>query len=633
MVTTIRSFLLVFLVLQCVPARPVYADHRNRKTDSLVNVLKQNTRLSDKDRTLIYRDLMWGYMQTNSDLSIFYARKVVASAHRHHWYDLHVDGLRVLGMQAYGAEHFSEAAKYYEQALALTDTMQSSENYVQKDIDDFRSALYGSLGNLYNMQDQFILAIDNYQKALPIFEKYDWKESLSLLHHNLAELYLTMGNSKEARQHYLQAIEKGHAVGDSLLMAISQKGIAKIYIKAGNYQQASNALRLPHTYFSAHRAEEHQGYAEVLSALAQLHLMAGHENVEQAKACVSQALQFVDTTMMTESRCDIYSAAALTEMKQGHWQQALVYAQQAMSRDMDDPSFSDVSTYELLANIYLQLGRKEDASDCIRRMRALMDRFASRYYQSGISQMEVLYGFEKKQEAIARLHREKHRYFIGSLLVGALLLLTALTFFLLWRGVRLKRKSSLFKAKFDGEVAERSRIARDLHDSIGSMLTVLRLKTESGATKDEQLQLIDQTNTELRHVAHHLMPEQLLNNGLITALQDLAIAVPNAHFHQYGTPQQLDKDQEIVLYRCAYELLHNALKHAQADRIDIQILEEPHQVVLTVSDNGRGITDERLNSSGIGLHNIRDRINYFQGTLNIVSNENQGTEVNVILPL
>jgi signal transduction histidine kinase len=89
---------------------------------------------------------------------------------------------------------------------------------------------------------------------------------------------------------------------------------------------------------------------------------------------------------------------------------------------------------------------------------------------------------------------------------------------------------------------------------------------------------------------------------------------------------------EVVLYRCAYELVNNAVKHAHADRIDIQLMQEESQVTLTVSDNGRGL-DSESQQGGIGLQNIRERISHYHGTMHIVSGKEQGTETNIILPI
>ena len=627
-----RRFLLLPLILLCVTARADYADHRNRKVDSLEQVLQSGQTLNDEQRILAYRALMWGYLQTDGNRAEANARQVLALSNERKWLNLRVDALRMLGMLAYGGDRFDEALSYYNWALAVTDTMRTDSRFSEKDIDDNLSSIYGAIGNLYNIQDKNLLAIEYYQKAMPIFEKYGWRESLTILHHNIAELYLSMGNDKEAERHYRQAIEKGEETGDSLMMVMSRRGLAKIYIDRDDYQQAKQTIDPAYAYYHAHRDEEPSDYAEVLASLAKINLMSGYENLTQAKAFAREALNVINDEMMTETRSNVFAAAAMVEMKAKNWKAALQYALQSIHENDDEATFSDVGCYEMLANIYMQLGNKEEASRYISKVRTIMERFSTQNYQSSLSQMEVLYETEKNQKVIEQLNREKQWHLWAGILLSALLLILALAFFLLWRGVRLQRRTALFKARFEGEVAERSRIARDLHDGLGGMLTMLRLKIEGDASKPELLKQLGDTATELRHVAHHLMPEQLLKNGLMTSLQDLAISVPGARFSHFGNDSRLRQDMELVLYRCAYELVNNAVKHAHADRIDIQLMQEEGQVTLTVSDNGRGLDTENL-QGGIGLQNIRERISHYHGTMHIVSGKEQGTETNIILPI
>jgi signal transduction histidine kinase len=199
------------------------------------------------------------------------------------------------------------------------------------------------------------------------------------------------------------------------------------------------------------------------------------------------------------------------------------------------------------------------------------------------------------------------------------------------------RQKELLAARvaLDTETKERRILASDLHDSIGSMLSVLRLKMENDAPQEETLQLLNHTATELRRVAHHLMPEELLRGGLRQALADFALSVPGAQFHFFSTDDvQLNQEVELVLYRCAYELVNNALRHADAQHINIQLMVDNHEVTLTVSDDGKGIENEErkeMNEEGSGLQNIRNRISRFGGKLDIISTV--GTEINVTIPL
>lgn len=266
----------------------------------------------------------------------------------------------------------------------------------------------------------------------------------------------------------------------------------------------------------------------------------------------------------------------------------------------DEATYGDISSYELLANIYLQLGNKQQAALYIHKVRSMMERFATRNYQSGLSQMEVLYETEQKEAQIAVLAKERTLY--HWLLITAVGLIVMLIVFFVYRHLAHRRQKALLAAKvaLETETKERRILARDLHDGLGGMLSLVRLKLEN---KEEDVQqLIDATHTELRRVSHHLMPEELLRNGLVSALRDFAVSVPNAKFQAVGDIR-LSKDKELVLYRCAYELVNNAMKHAQASHINIQLMQDEHEVALTVSDNGIGLAE---GGNGMGLQNIRE---------------------------
>ena len=242
--------------------------------------------------------------------------------------------------------------------------------------------------------------------------------------------------------------------------------------------------------------------------------------------------------------------------------------------------------------------------------------------------MEVLYETRQKEAQIAALDKERGLYLW--LLAAAIGLIALLAVLFIYRHLAHRRQKALLAAKvaLETETKERRILARDLHDGLGGMLSLLRLKLE-GNSGDSSLALLDAIHTELRRTAHHLMPEELLKKGLVSALHDFAISVPNAQFQAIGNIC-LDKDKELVLYRCAYELVNNALKHANASKINIQLMQDNKEVTLTVGDDGKGIAD---GAEGMGLQNIRERIEPYKGRLDIVTTDGKGTDINITLPL
>ncbi|MBR1519720.1 MAG: hypothetical protein IJ635_00595 [Bacteroidaceae bacterium] len=616
----------------CLPIRADYSDHRNHQVDSLETALNSGKKLSDEQRMDAYKGLMWGYQPIDGKRAEAYARKALALSYRHPWLNTRADALRVLGLIAYGSDRYDEAEAYFMQALAVTDSMRTESKYDEKTIDDNYSTLYGSLGNLYNIQDKTLLAIEYYQKAEPIFLKYQWKESHAILHHNIAELYFTMGNNEEAAHHYLKAVESGEASGDSLLMSLPRKGLVKVYIAENKYQKARETIMPAYHYYRAHSNEEPNDYAEVLASMVKLHLMDGHEDLPRAKTFAKEALTYADRDLMSEVVFDIYAAAAMIAMRESRWNEALAYAQKAIHENDDEATFGDIGCYEMLANIYIHLGQTDEASRYIKKMRTMMEQFATDHYQSGLSQMEVLYETEKKEAQIRSLAEERRLY--RWMVALAAVLLVAAVVLIMYRHLANKRQRALLAARvaLETETRERQILAKDLHDGLGGMLSVLRLNVENGMPKEETLQMLDSTMKELRHVAHHIMPEELLRKGLKSALTDFAISASGVQFHYFGDETRIGQDRELVLYRCAYELVNNAIKHAEAERIDIQLMKEEKQVTLTVCDNGKGF-DPQQTLTGMGLENIRNRIAAYGGDIHLTSQKGKGTEIHIILPL
>lgn len=609
-----------------------YNDYRNARVDSLEAALKSKNPPEGADLLRAYDELMRGYLPFDGIKASYYGHKALALSYELNGLRVRQDVLRRFAQMHYAREEFDEAIRIFQQALAVVDSMEHDIRYTPSDVDDARSCLYGAIGNVYNMQDKAHLAIHYYQLALPIFEKYKWLESQTVLYHNVGELYFLMGNYQEAERNYLMGLSKSSESKDSLMIALSQKGLLRLYINMGDYPKAIKMAGPCYSYYHAHRTEEVGDYYVVLASMVRLNLMEGHENIAAAKNYAKEALKQVDE-LGFEDKSNVYAACSEVAMAEKQWQQALDYALQTIHPDSLATS-ADASCYKLLAEIYTELGQKAKAREYIQKMHDVMSRYSTDHYQSGLSQMKVLYETEKKEAQIAALDKERGLY--RWLLVAAIIAIAALVAGGILMVLVQRRKKALLAAKvaLDTETKERRILARDLHDSLGSMLSVLRLKIEGDTQKDETLRMIDQTATELRRISHHIMPEELLQGGLRTALADFAISVSGTQFHFFGNDTiRICQDMELVLYRCAYELVNNALKHAAAEHIDIQLMQEEEQISLTVSDDGKGMSNTPPSHEGMGFENIRARIGRFNGKLNIVSTENTGTEINITLPL
>ena len=634
---TLTAALAVLLLSLITPQHArAYTDHRNARVDSAEQVLQSGRRLSDKELMDCYYTIVRGTLGKDTEKHNRYAREMLALTYRMNALNMRENALNHLGLQHYGQERYQEAEHYFRWAIAVTDSMQGDSRYSQEDIDDNYSQLYGALGNLYNIQDKALLAIEYYQKALPIFERHGWLESQTILHHNVAELWLSMGNREKAETEYLAAIKTGEASGDSLMAALPRKGLVKIYIDEDRYEQALATAEQAYAYYHRHQNDEPQDYAEILASLTKIHLTDGHKNLAKARRYSQEALTIAATSeLMFESRADIHAAAAMLAIEEGHWQEALGHALQSVHENDSDATYTDTGCYELLANIYMHLGQHEKATLYMKKIRRMMERFATEGYQSGLSQMEVIYETEKKEAEIRQLRREKQWYLWGGLLTALVLLLAASVFFLLWRSIRLNRRATVIQARLDGEITERVRIARDLHDRLGGLLTAIRL--------EHPTPLVDEAIGEMRNVSHHLLPDSLARYGLRTALSDYCRTMRNVSFTFVGQEHRIP--HEDTVYCIVYELVNNAVKSAQAQHISVELMEDEALTVVTVADDGKGLppgiaTDgkprkadgDKAQTAGRGLRNIRDRVSAIGGTFTLKSVPDKGTEATIELP-
>ncbi|MEO8763933.1 MAG: sensor histidine kinase [Ginsengibacter sp.] len=192
---------------------------------------------------------------------------------------------------------------------------------------------------------------------------------------------------------------------------------------------------------------------------------------------------------------------------------------------------------------------------------------------------------------------------------------------------------------------ERARLAKDLHDGLGGMLSGIKFSLmnmrshlasnhENVVTFERSLDMLDTSIQELRRVAYNMMPEALVKFGLDEALKDYCNNINNARilkakYQSFGMENRLENTTEIIVYRIIQELLNNILKYARANEVLIQLIREEERVSLTVEDNGKGFDVKLLEKSkSSGWANIRSRVNYLKGKLDILSGD-KGTSVNV----
>lgn len=259
------------LLLAILPASGKYNDYRGHNVDSLERVVAKWTpekvaRASQAELVELnnnYRNLMLGYSQINRTKSDYYAHKALEISTSQGWHYASQDAYRYIGIHFYATEQYDSARFYYGKALecvsqigAGATSFTNPDGYTEREIDDAKSALYGTIGNLYNMQDSLDQAMEYYAKAGEIFEKWGWNESNSILWYNIGETWVDAGAAKKAEAAYKKALEFALAAGDSLMIAQAYKGFGNLYQSQGRTVKALRYLKKADSYFKNHKQEE-----------------------------------------------------------------------------------------------------------------------------------------------------------------------------------------------------------------------------------------------------------------------------------------------------------------------------------------------------------------------------------------
>jgi len=201
------------------------------------------------------------------------------------------------------------------------------------------------------------------------------------------------------------------------------------------------------------------------------------------------------------------------------------------------------------------------------------------------------------------------------------------------------------EAVLKGEEQERSRLAKDLHDGLGGMLSGIKysfntmkgnliLTPENAKAFERSMDMLDSSIKEMRRVAHNMMPEALVKFGLDTALKDFCNDISNSgalqvSYQSIGVENaKIDQTTAITIYRIVQELINNTMKHAVAQTALVQLSKAENQMSVTVEDDGKGFDTAMLSGSrGIGWSSIQNRVEFLKGKLDVHSQPGKGTSV------
>jgi signal transduction histidine kinase len=437
---------------------------------------------------------------------------------------------------------------------------------------------YINIGNVYWIQKSYDEALKNYLASLQITEEIGDKQGVSRAYNNIGALYDSQGKYNEALKNYFEGLKIRETIGD-------REGIENSFVNIGA------------TY----------------------------------------------TRLKSYKNAELYGTKALALAKQVGDRQVIKTA------------------YENLAELYRLTNRPALALESYAYSVATRDSLLNEENSKNMVRLEMNYEFSKKEAMLKMEHEKKEsaqkaellrqkqiNWFIAGF-TALLLLIAALIF----NRHKLTQKNKYQKeaaeqqkrqavAVMDAQEEERKRIAEDLHDSIGHMLSTIKLNLqmvpEGQSQVKNSLQLLDQASEEIRNITFNLMPRTLEEEGLVPALNELASKITNSgsvkislHVHDIEK-FTLEKQSQFNIYRIVQEAVNNILKHADAKEITIQLVGQKDHLTIMIEDDGKGF-DPAQNKGGRGLKNIVTRSLWLRGVINIDSTPGRGTTITTEIPV
>lgn len=517
-----------------------------------------------------------------------------------------------------GANHLylgnlQKALDYFFQSLRIEETCSGSAQHIAQS--------YVNIGDVYMAMKEFDKAIEYFNKYMEVNKGLGNIYSVPEVFANLGNAWLMKGDLAKAHFYFSEGIRVCHETGNLNTEAASLAGLGnyysqkemndsamvcfkkaiKIHEEIGNLESLVNTLNdMGNTLINMKREDEAIGVLyKSVSIGRNIGAKKAIAGSYKTLAAAYERKKDFQNAFEAEKYYNLYTDSVLNEEN---------------SRNIAEMEAKFKNEKAIREN--LQLTRENESKELeIARKQNLIYLFSG---LAGISLLGSLFVYNRKKLQQQRLLNEEIR----------------------------KQEMLRLKAIINAQEEEQKRMAAELHDGLGSMLSAARIQlaamednSANGSKIKTTLDAIDDSCRELRNISHNLMPAILMNAGLFPALKELFHRLELTSRIRFSLDvdpaiPEVKNESAIHLYRIVQELSNNIIKYAQATEVHVSANLENNMLSLMMEDNGKGFnTDELKNSKGNGWYNIHSRLQLIKGEIEMDSQPGNGTVATVTLHL
>ncbi|WP_194976019.1 tetratricopeptide repeat-containing sensor histidine kinase [Aquiflexum lacus] len=544
----------------------------------------------------------------------------------------------------------------YHSKLNDRDSMMASERDLipllkTKDDKEKLITVYKRIGYYYEVAGLYDQGIKFYLDALNYAEDQDNPEILSEVHKSLSQIHRLFHDYDKAVEFGKSAYEVSQG-SDNQYLKSQVNALNIIGAAFSEMNLPDSAIHYYHKILELTPLLDTLAIAPTIVNIGYAYLLKG--DIEQSRMFNRLGLNFYKKINNDYAKSVVYINSGMTENKAQNYTEALslldsglYYSQKSQYAEMYK------WIYDEQFKIYHAVGNYPEAINSLVKLIAIKDSLfeADRVqvakdletkYQTAIKDREII---EKEAELKANQARFNWIMFFVLLLVVIIGLLIVIHFLnqnrfqrkqeLLEKEKEIQIREAAIKAALYSQEEEKKRFAKDLHDGFGQLITALRLNI-SGLGDQKNIEkkmalfehsenILGEMHKEIRQIAFDMMPETLVQHGLLPALKEFAHRLSTSgkvivNVQAYDFEDRLIEIQEISIYRIIQEWCNNILKYSGATNIDVQLVNDEEELRLTIEDNGRGFDVDLLDKSkGHGWKNINSRVKLIKGDLEIDS--------------
>ena len=567
--------------------------------------------------------------------------------------DEEIQVLNLIGVSYFIQSKYDKALDHYLKGLSLA---------IKEDNAQLIAFLYNNIGIVNLHTGNYTDAMKHFMKAIDYYSKANYGNTNLNAINNLGMLYAKIENYEKAQIYFDQAVEGYTADRDSIGVSIAFSNKGSMFLKKESPDSALVYLNKSIELLEKSRNKYALSltYAEVAKTYFFI------QDDERALHYYTKSKERAKEIDHLYQKSNALLGLARVYLRNQEYDLALKEATKA--KELGNKLSNQKIIYEsldILSQIYEQIGDYESSLVHFRKSVYLKEGILNQSELHQIYNMEIQALSDAKEIQQLEIKRQelllsRKNATIAFIIVAFLLAMAGL--YLLYRNrqyyqlakhqkdiLELTEKKS--RAAIDAEIQERKRIGQELHDGLGQMLSVARLnisalQQKQGLSEERKHELmqramnsVDQAFIGVRDISHNLSPAVLTEKGLPGALKDLVEQVNKSSQLQvsletYGLNGTIDNLVENTLYRAVQELLNNAMKHAGAHVLNIQIVKNEGGITLIVEDDGKGFDlNTTICSPGGGLSNLRSRVENLNGDLFIDTVPGRGTIINIVIPI